>query len=116
MLFYRRLERQKNKYIFPSYDELEEAMSTENPNQVNEEGQRVGIWIESEGTTNEDLFKVTNYALDGNNNSKAQWIARFSVDEFLYLKELIIRTGPNNVTSIVGRMYNDMMGIMLITD
>lgn len=113
-IYYRKLLRHESKYIFPSYAELEEAMACKNPNQVDENGERIGIWIEDAPRSVDGSFNVVKYDLKTNQEPNYLWLARFSAEGIL--KEFILRTGPNNVTSIEGRMYYDMTGITPIGD
>ncbi len=114
--FYRKIGRVKNQYIFPSYYEIEEAMSTEHPNQVNEEGKKVGIWNESKSSDTNSPFWVSKYELDENNQSKLVWRVYFSEAPYAKIEEVVVRNSPHHLTSIEGMTYYKMFGIDRIKD
>lgn len=114
--FYRELVRHTNKFTFPSYEELMEAVECKNPNQASENGEKIGVWIQSESQEDDSPFTVSYYELDENGKAFFQWRARFSVEQYLDLTEISIRTSRYNVSAIEGYLYYQMFGIERITD
>lgn len=115
-LYYREVGRVKNKYIFPSYYEIEEALNEKNPNQRNGNGEKIGIWIESSSSDANSPFWISSYELDENNHSKLVWRVHFSADPYARIEEVVTRSSPQNLTSIEGSTYYKMFGIDTIRD
>ncbi|MDX2361983.1 MAG: hypothetical protein QNK23_14330 [Crocinitomicaceae bacterium] len=101
---YKMLKKYKNKYIFPSPEELDNISEYD---QISSSGSKIGAWNIYYDNSEKVKYKVF-YFIDVEGESKIAWSIRY--DEEGEISEICGRTGENESTCAEGIQYNKLMG------